>query len=826
MSWMIALIALLVTGVLLAARGASAAIGAVIFAGLAVVAAVVATGVDGPVVMFGAAALVLGAFGFRPLRAAVLTAPLYRWYRKALPGLSDTEKEAIDAGTVWWDGELFSGKPDWQKLLGAGKPEFTERDRAFLDGPVAKLCSMAEPWKLNTEWTEIPPHIMDFLKRERFFGMIIPREYGGLELSAVAQTEVITRLQATGNAVANLVGVPNSLGPAELLLKYGTDEQKNYYLPRLASGEEIPCFALTGPTAGSDATSLPDTGVVCRGEWQGEEVLGLRLNFSKRYITLAPIATLVGLAFRMRDPDGLLGDVEDYGITCALLPRELPGMDIGQRHLPLGDNFFNGPIFGEDVFIPLSQIIGGPKMAGKGWTMLVNCLSVGRCITLPSAGTGIAARALAGTTAYAALREQFGLPISKFEGVQAPIARIAGASRIVNAARLHTAQSLDAGEKPSVASAILKYHCTELARIAINDAMDVHGGKTVIRGPKNYLADFYGGTPIAITVEGANIMTRNLMIFGQGATRSHPFVLKEMQLAHAESSPETLREFDQVFFGHVGFTVNNAARSLLMGLTGGRLAPTPNNSPVSDYYRKLNRLSANFALVADVAMLTLQGRLKFMEMLSARLGDLLSNLYLCSMVLKDYENDGCPEEALPSVQWACDFLIDRYLTAYREIIANFPNRAVATALRLITHPYGIRSRAPSDRLSRRVAKLVTNNTTTRAAMVGSAYLEPLANNPLGEANAVFLEAREFSELKRRVTRAAKKGEIPRSTPLEQVDAAHQAGILDDEQANGLRRHLEKVMALVHVDHFASPEEISASRAFDGPDGEAPLRQVG
>jgi acyl-CoA dehydrogenase len=557
------------------------------------------------------------------------------------------------------------------------------------------------------------------------------------------------------------------------------------------------------------------------------EVLGLRLNFSKRYITLAPVATLVGLAFRMRDPDGLLGEPRDYGITCALLPRDLPGMDIGRRHLPIGDNFFNGPIVGKDVFIPLSQIIGGPEMAGKGWTMLVNCLSVGRCITLPSAATGIAARALAGTTAYAAVREQFGLPIARFEGVQAPIARIAGAARIANAARLHTAQALDNGEKPSVASAILKYHCTELARVAINDALDVHGGKAVMRGPKNYLADFYGGTPIAITVEGANIMTRNLMIFGQGATRSHPLVLRQMRLAHAEPTPEVVRQFGAVMVEYIGFVLGTASRSLLMGLTGGRFAATPNAaSPVSGYYRQLSRLSANFAMVSDASMLVLQGRLKFMEMLSARLGDLLSNLYLCSLVLKDYEDEGCPEEALPAVQWACDLLIQRYLTAYQEIIDNFPVRPVAVLLRSLSHPFGIRAKAPSDKLSKRVAALVTSNSQTRDAMISSAFVEPLGNNPLGLANEVFLESAEFVELKRRVTRAVKDGRIPRGMPQEQVQAAFEACVIDAHEADELRKHLDKVMDLVHVDEFASADAIVESRKVVGPDDDCtPLRQV-
>ncbi len=811
MTILIALLVLLGAGVALAARGASTVQAAATLALLTAGAAVLTAGITPIVVVYGLVTAVLALLAVRPLRKAVLTRPLFRWYRKALPGISETEREAIDAGTVWWDGELFSGKPNWRALLDYGKAEFTAEEQAFLDGPVKQVCALSEPWKLNRDWSEVPEPIMDVLRKERFLGMIIPKRYGGLELSAVAQTEVVARLQACGNAVANLVTVPNSLGPGELLLKYGTEEQKNYYLPRLASGEEIPCFALTGPTAGSDATSLPDTGVVCRGMWEGEEVLGLRLNFSKRYITLAPIATLVGLAFRMQDPDGLLGDTKDYGITCALLPRDLEGMDIGRRHMPCGDNFFNGPIFGKDVFIPLTQIIGGPEMAGKGWTMLVNCLSVGRCISLPSGASGIAQRALAGTSAYAALREQFGLPISKFEGVQAPLARIAGLSRIARAARMQTAVSLDKGEKPSVASAILKYHCTELARTALADAMDVHGGKAVIRGPKNYLADYFGGIPIAITVEGANIMTRNLMIFGQGATRSHPYVLKEMQLAGQADSDETLDAFDKVFFDHVGFTLGNAARSLVMGLSAGRFQNVPDRSPMSDYYRKLNRLSANFALTADVAMLTLQGRLKFMEMLSARLGDLLSNLYLASMVIKEYEDAGCPAEELPSVQWSLDFLIHRYLTAFDEVLANFPVRPIATGLRLVTHPFGVKTRAPSDRLSRRVAKLVSTPTATRESLIEGAVLEVTPGNPLGFVNAVFLEAPQFSELKRRVTRAAKHGEIPRGMPLDMVTSAAEAGILSAEEATGLRAHLERVMEIVHVDHFASLEEVQASR---------------
>ncbi|MFC1363829.1 MAG: acyl-CoA dehydrogenase, partial [gamma proteobacterium symbiont of Ctena orbiculata] len=460
-------------------------------------------------------------FAIPTLRRRFLSKPTLSIMKRLLPPLSETEKEAIDAGNVWWDGELFSGKPDWQRLLSADKPSISEEEQAFIDGPVTELCRMVDKWRINHQLNRLPEPIVDYVRDHGFLGMIIPKRYGGLEFSPVAQSEILLRLSNTGSGVSYLVGVPNSLGPGELLIKYGTDAQKEYYLPRLASGKEIPCFALTGPTAGSDATSIPDTGTVCMGEWEGEEVIGMRLNFSKRYITLSSIATLVGLAFRLKDPDGLIGDTKDYGITCALIPHDAKGLQIGRRHLPVGDVFLNGPLQGKGVFVPLSFIIGGPEMAGKGWRMLVNCLSVGRAVTLPTTAVAVSKRSLLGTSAYASLRQQFGVSIAQFEGIQKPLARIAGLSYIIDASRLQTIQSIVEGNKPSVPSAILKYHTTEMARQCIIDAMDIHAGKAVVKGPKNYIADMYESMPVAITVEGANILTRNLMIFGQGATRSH-----------------------------------------------------------------------------------------------------------------------------------------------------------------------------------------------------------------------------------------------------------------------------------------------------------------
>ena len=752
-------------------------------------------------------AAVLTALSFENFRRNTITRPLFKLYRRALPPLSETEREALDAGTVWWDGELFTGDPDWEKLLGTGKPQLAPEEQAFLDGPVEELCRMVDPWKMSHVWAEIPPPVMRFIKQHKFLGLIIPKEYGGLDLSAVAQSEVLTKVLSVGSVVGNFIMVPNSLGPGELLMKYGTEKQKDYYLPRLASGEEIPCFALTGPLAGSDATSIPDTGVVCKGMWEGKEIIGMRLSFEKRYITLAPIATLVGLAFRLQDPQHLIGAVDDYGITCALIPREVPGMEIGRRHLPIGDPFYNGPVRGKDVFVPLDYIIGGREMAGKGWRMLVNCLSAGRAISLPSASNSLAKRSAAGTGAYSRIRRQFKIPISQFEGIQKPLARIAGFTYIIHASRLHTAQAVAAGSKPSVPSAILKYHCTEMARQVINDAFDIHGGKAVMRGPKNYLAPGYESIPVAITVEGANIMTRSLMIFGQGAIRSHPFVLKEMELAQREDSPESLAEFDRTLFAHAGLTCTNAARALWHGLTRSKFAPAPasGSHAVRRWYRGVNRLSAAFALVADSAMLTMQASLKRREMISGRLGDLLSMIYLASMVLKHYEDEQCPEEDLPLVEWSCRYLLHAYQEAMHEVLQNLPNRPAAFLLRLLVFPTGRHYQKPSDRLDTAVASLITRATATRQRLIAGIYLTPADNNPVGRLNALLAEADEVEPLERKLREAVKADRIPSLLGRELIDAGEKAGVLDAAEAKRMRDYDARVMDVIHVDEFGRDE---------------------
>ncbi|MFT7660350.1 MAG: acyl-CoA dehydrogenase [Gammaproteobacteria bacterium] len=750
--------------------------------------------------------LVLLAFGLFFLsvekwRIGKLSKPLFSWYRKAMPAISQTEQEAIDAGTVWWDGELFSGKPQWGKLLSLPKPSFTKEEQAFIDGPLHTLCRMVNNWEINHHTTVIPDEVTQYIKEQGFLGMIIPKKYGGLEFSGMAQTEILSILASTGGCVSNYVNVPNSLGPGELLLKYGTQQQKSYYLPRLATGDELPCFALTGPLAGSDATSLPDYGVVCKKRVGSKTVLGIKLTFNKRYITLAPVATLIGLAFRLEDPDHLMGEVDDYGITCALIPRDTKGIKIGRRHKPIGDAFLNGPIQGDEVFVPLEAIIGGPEMAGKGWTMLVNCLSVGRCITLPSVSNSLAKHLLLGTSAYAALRQQFGLPISRFEGVQKPLARMAGLSYIINATRLHTAQSLSYGEKPSVASAILKYHLTEMARQCTLDAMDIQGGKAIMMGPKNYVADAYSSIPIAITVEGANIMTRNLMIFGQGAIRSHPYVLKEMVLAGKEMSDSAVAEFDDVFFGHVGFTVSNAVRAFTMALSGSRIATAPNGGSFAQYYKDINRLSAAFALTADITMLTMQSKLKFKEMLSARLGDLLSNLYLASMVLKHHESEGAPIEDEPLVRWCLDYLLHNYQIAMQEILQNYPNKAIASVLKGLVFPLGAHFAAPTDKDETAVSQLMTTDSSTRQRLLSGTFTDDLVTNPVGNVNAVFLSRLALNSSYEKIKLATKQGTITKALGKQQILLAQAGGVVDEAEAKILLDFDKRLMAVINVDDF-------------------------
>lgn len=738
-------------------------------------------------------------------RQEYLSAPMLKQYLRMLPGLSQTERVALDAGTVGWEGELFAGNPDWSKLQKLPYPELTVEEQAFLDGPVEELCDMLRQWEITHKDADLTPETWAFLKEQRFFGMIIPKKYGGLEFSALAHRAVLQKVSSISSVAGSHVAVPNSLGPAELLLHYGTEAQKNHYLPRLARGEEIPCFALTGPTAGSDATSIPDHGIVCEGEYEGKKVIGIRLNFDKRYITLAPVATVIGLAFRMYDPDHLIGDVEDIGISLALLPRDIEGMDIGRRHMPLNVPFQNGPVRGRDVFVPLDALIGGQTHAGHGWKMLVECLSVGRAISLPSSSTGGAKMGALATGAYARIRKQFNLPIGRFEGIEAALARIAGNTYATAALSRMTATAVDQGEKPAVPSAIAKYHATELARQICTDAMDIHGGKGIVLGPRNYLGRAWQGMPVWITVEGANILTRSMMIFGQGAIRCHPFVLKEMEAAALENPDQRLKKFDRLLFAHIGYSIRNAVRSLLLGLSSGHFAAVPRDRKTARYYRKLSRYSAALALVSDVAMLTLGGKLKQKEHVSGRLGDVLSQLYICSAILKRFEAQGRPASDQALLAWAFHDSIYKIQNALGKVIDNFPARGVRALLALAVFPLGRRERAPGDRLTHKVAQLLLTPSETRTRLCNGVYTSAKAGHPVGVMEEALPHIIAAEPLERKLQKAVRAGDAHGISWDEQLRSAIESGAVTASEADILVRARDLTAEIIAVDDFDSAE---------------------
>jgi acyl-CoA dehydrogenase len=777
----------------------------------AMAAVVVVFGLSGSVSWVGliVTALVLAAIAV-PLnlsawRREYLSAPMLRQYLRMLPGLSDTEQVALDAGTVGWEGELFAGKPDWQKLQDQPYPELTVEEQAFLDGPVEKLCDMLDQWQITHVDADLNEETWKFLKEHRFFGMIIPKQYGGLEFSALAHRAVLQKVASVSSVAGSHIAVPNSLGPAELLLHYGTEEQKNHYLPRLARGEDVPCFALTGPTAGSDATSIPDYGIVCEGDYKGKNVLGMRLDFDKRYITLAPVATVIGLAFRLYDPDHLIGDKEDIGISLALLPRDVEGIEIGRRHMPLNVPFQNGPIRGREVFVPLDALIGGRERAGHGWRMLVECLSVGRAISLPSSSTGGAKMGALATGAYARIRKQFNLPIGRFEGIEAALARIAGNTYATAALSRMSATAVDLGEKPAVPSAIAKYHATERAREVSIDAMDVHGGKGIILGPRNYLGRGWQGMPIWITVEGANILTRSMMIFGQGAIRCHPYVLREMEAVHIEDPEERLRTFDELLFAHMGYTLRNAVRSLLLGLSFGRFAAVPRDRNTAGYYRKLSRYSASLALVSDVAMLTLGGKLKLKEHISARLGDVLSQLYICSAMLKRFEAQGRPAADQALLAWAFHDSIHKIQVALARVVDNFPARSLRALLALVVFPLGRREREPGDRLTHRVAQLLLAPSETRSRLCHGIYTSARAGHPVGVMEEALPQIILAEPLERKLQKAVKSGDAKGVTWEEQLKSALESGVITAAEADILVKTRELTAEIIAVDDFETSE---------------------
>jgi acyl-CoA dehydrogenase len=712
-------------------------------------------------VLFFLFVLVAPVLVLRALRRRLVSDHVLAVFRRILPDMSQTEKEAIDAGTVWWDADLFSGKPDWNKMLAIPAPKLSAEEQAFLDGPCEEVCAMTNDWEVTHERYDLPPQVWQFLKDKGFLGMIIPKQYGGLGFSAIAHSAVVMKLSTRSNALGVSVMVPNSLGPAELLLHYGTDEQKNHYLPRLAKGLEVPCFALTSPEAGSDAASIPDYGLVCKGMWQGKEVLGMRVTWDKRYITLGPIASLLGLAFRLYDPEHLLGEKADLGITCALVPTNTPGVNIGRRHLPLNGVFQNGPNSGKDVFMPIDWIIGGKDYAGKGWMMLMGCLAAGRSISLPTASVGGAKGLARVTGAYARVRSQFKTPIGKLEGVEEALGRIAANCYMMDATRIMTAGAVDLGEKPAVASAIAKYHMTERARKVVDDAMDIHGGKGICLGPNNWVGRGYQVTPVGITVEGANILTRTLIIFGQGAIRCHPYVLREMRAAKEMTGAAASIEFDDAFTSHIGHSISNGVRAFVHGITSSRLGQVPRDAApeTRHYYRFASRLAAAFAFLADVSMLAMGGALKRKEKISGRLGDVLSMLYLVSATLKHYEDQGRNKADIPLIRWAVRDALYTAQEAIDAILSNFPVKSVATLLRWTIFPLGMSFRPPLDSRNHECAKIVLEPGEARDRLTAGIYAPKSETDPTGALEAAFVAAIACEPIDEKLRKAVKKGKI-------------------------------------------------------------------
>ena len=729
-------------------------------------------------------------------RRDFISKPIFALARNVLPPMSDTEREALEAGDVWWDADLFTGNPNWSKLLNYAPAVLTDEEKAFLNGPVDELCAMLDEWKIFWEWRDLPHEVWDFIKRKKFFGMIIPKEFGGLGFSPYAHSEVVRKLSSRSLTAAVTVMVPNSLGPGELLMRFGTKEQQERWLPRLADGRDIPCFGLTSPEAGSDAASMIDSGIICKGTFEGREMLGLKLNWHKRYITLGPVATLLGLAFKAYDPDHLIGEVDELGITVALIPTHLPGVSIGRRHLPAMQVFQNGPNWGRDVFIPLDYIIGGRERLGQGWKMLMTALAAGRGISLPSLSAAGAAYAARTTGAYARIREQFGISISKFEGIEEPLARIAGTAYLLDGARRLTCAALNEGHHPAVISGIMKLQATDRMRIVIDDAMDIHGGKAIIDGPQNYLGNLYRSVPVGITVEGANILTRNLIVFGQGAIRAHPYLLEEMNALRDDDRERGLDAFDRAFWKHVGHTFTNLFRAWGRSWSFGLFAPAPDASDATRFYRQLSRYAAGFALAADLALLTLGGALKRKEMLSARFGDILSELYLLSGALKRWQDEGRQRDDFAALEWCMANGFRTIESRLAEICANLPNRLVGALLKFFLQPFGARVLGPSDRVVHQCAQLVLEPSAARDRLTSD--LSHVADDG-GQARLekAFVLVASTEEISKRLHAAR----------LRDVNEAVKKGVITQSEAERLAAAHEAVAKVIDVDDFA-PEALS------------------
>ncbi len=752
-------------------------------------------------------AIILGVLSYEPLRRSLLTRPVFRAIKKVLPKVSDTEQEALEAGTVGWDAEIFSGEPDWWKLRSLPPITLTDEERAFLDGPTMELCRMLDDWEIRHTHRGIPDEIWNFVRKNGFLGMLISKEHGGLGFSPQAQSIILGRIASKSPDAVTIVMVPNSLGPGELIEKYGTPEQKDYYLPRLAQGQEVPCFGLTGPTSGSDAATMRDIGIVCKESYKGQETLGIRLNWEKRYISLGPDATLLGLAFRLFDPDNLIGSREDIGITLALVPTDHPGVEIGRRHLPCGAAFPNGPNWGKDVFIPMDLVIGGQERVGQGWRMLMNCLSAGRSISLPASSTAGAKAMLRHTTSYARIRQQFGIPISRMEGIEEPLARLVEAAYVTEAGRSVTAAMVSGGEKPAVISALLKYQSTERMRQCVNDAMDIHGGRAICDGPSNYIQSTYQMVPVGITVEGANILTRTLITFAQGALRSHPWLYREIQAVQDPDDSRGLDAFEEAFAGHVSYSVANIFGAFLHNVTGGLFASAPSDAhETAQWYSQLYRSSRTFALIADFSVAILGGDLKFRQKIAGRLADALSELYLLSCVLKRFEDDGEPLKDVKIMEYCARNCLYRFQEAIRGVLDNFPVRPVAWFMMLLAFPLGAHRRPAGDKLGKDIVRLALEPGEVRDRLTRDIYISKDINDPTGLLEVTLGKVIEAEEIEKKLEQAVRKGIVRRFHGNDWLSEAVEKHVLTNDQAGILREVEDLVSKVIAVDHF-DPKEL-------------------
>jgi acyl-CoA dehydrogenase len=742
------------------------------------------------------------------IRRQLISKPAYKWMQSTLPEMSTTEQEAMEAGDTWWDAELFSGKPNWNILQDLPAARLSAEEQAFIDGPVETLCSMLDDWDITHNRQDLPEEVWTYIKQQKFCGMIIPKHYGGLDFSHFAHSEVVMKIASRSSTAAVTVMVPNSLGPAKLLLSYGTQEQKDHYLPRLATGQEIPCFALTGPDAGSDAGAMPDTGIVCHGAFEGKDnVLGIRLNWEKRYITLGPVATVIGLAFKLYDPEYLIGDKDNIGITVALIPAKTPGITIGSRHFPLNSAFQNGPNWGKDVFIPLGWILGGVEQVGNGWKMLMESLTTGRSISLPALSAGAGKFTCRNTGAYARIRKQFNVSLGEFEGIEEPLARMAGETYIINAARTVTAAALDDGEKPSVISAIIKYELTERMRCIVNDGMDIQGGSGICLGPRNYLGRLYQVIPVCITVEGANILTRTMMIFGQGAVRCHPFIYEEIQALHQQDKTKAVQQFDELLFGHIGFIMRNKVASFWLGITNARFINVPGDENTKKYYQSISRLSVAFAFVTDYAIMVLTGSLKRKERISGRFADAISNLYLCSTVLKQFQDQGCPEDDLPLLHWACQQTIYDAQQAIWELFRLLPFKPILWGMKFIVFPLGRPYTAPGDKIIHQTATILLNDTEARDRLTQGIYINEIENDSTGRIEYAFKAVLAAAPVEKKIRQAQKNKQLPKGMGDAVLKQAVEKKIISSNEVT-LIEVADKARSLaIKVDDFSVDEMV-------------------